>query len=296
MKPKVTIGICAKNSEKTILQALNSVIQQDFDHKLMELVFVDDGSTDDTLKIVKDTIVEIDFPVTIISGPWQGIGKSRNTIVQNANGEYIIWVDSDEALDKDFVRKQVSLMELNPKAAIGTAQIRFFSDKNLVLTLDTIPSIVENKLRDWKSASKLPGAGSTTYRVKAIKQVGGFDEKLHGSCEDIEAAFRMTKAGWLIVRGTPFFSESHEGLETFGNLWKRNINRGKTSSIVCHKNTIFFSLYRMNTLASFVAGIRFAILGYLITKRRVAFLLPFFYAYKNTAWFVGFTRALKQQS
>ena len=292
----MTIGICAKNSEKTILHAINSVIQQDFDHKLMELVFVDDGSTDNTLQMVKEAVAEVDFSVTIISGPWRGIGKSRNTIVQNANGDYITWLDSDEILDKDFVRKQVNLMELNPKAAIGTALIRFFSDKNLVLNLDIIPSIVENKLRDWQSPSKLPGTGSTTYRVKAIKEVGGFDENLHGSCEDIEAAFRITRAGWLIVRGTPFFSESHENLATFSNLWKRNISRGKTSSLVYKKNTVFFSLYRMNTIASFVAGIRFAILGYLITKKKVAFLLPFFYAYKNTAWFVGFTRALKQQS
>ena len=285
----MTIGICAKNSEKTILQAINSVVQQDFDHKLMEMVFVDDGSTDNTFRIVKKSLLESDFQSTIISGEWQGIGKARNTVIKNAKGDYVIWLDSDMILEKDFVRSQVNLMDVSPNAAIATALISFPKDLNLVLTLDMIPSIVENKLRDWKDPSKLPGTGSTTYRLKAIREVGGFDEELHGSCEDIEAAYRLTQAGWSIVRGTPFFLESHEKLATFRNLWKRNIKRGRTSSIVYDKNTAFFSLYRMNPLASFVAGIRFGILGYLITKRKVAFLLPFFYAFKNTAWFLGFT-------
>lgn len=284
------------NSENTILQAINSLVQQDFDHKLMEMVFVDDGSTDNTLRIVKESLSEIDFQTTIISEGWMGLGKARNTIIKNANGDYVIWLDSDMILEKNFVRSQVNLMDVNPNAAIATALIRFPKDPNLVLALDLIPSIVENKLRDWKDPSKLPGTGGTTYRLKAIKEVGGFDEKLHGSCEDIDAAYRLTQAGWSIVRGTPFFLESHEKLATLGNLWKRNLKRGKTSSIVYNKTTVFFSMYRMNPLASFVAGIRFGILGYLITKRKVAFLLPFFYAFKNTAWFLGFTSARKQQS
>ena len=292
----MTIGICAKNSEKTISQAINSVIQQDYDHKLMEMVFVDDGSTDNTVRIVKESLLKIDFQSTIISGVWQGIGKARNTVIKNAKGDYVIWLDSDMILEKDFVRSQVNLMEVNPKAAIATARISFPKDLNLVLTLDMIPTIVENKLRDWKDPSKLPGTGSTTYRLKAIKEVGGFDENLHGSCEDIDAAYRMTQAGWLIIRGSPYFLESHDNLATFDNLWRRNVKRGKTSCLVYKKNTVFFSLYRMNPFANFVAGIRFGILGYFITKRRVAFLLPFFYTFKNTAWFVGFTRALKQQS
>ena len=53
MKPKVTLGICARNAEKSIALALKSVIRQDFPHELMEIVFVDDGSEDNTLKIVE---------------------------------------------------------------------------------------------------------------------------------------------------------------------------------------------------------------------------------------------------
>ena len=292
----MTIGICARNSENIVLDAINSVIQQDFDHRLMEIVFVDDGSEDNTLQIVKAAFSEIDVPAIIFHDGWRGIGKARNTIVQNANGEYIIWLDSDEVLEKDFVRRQINLMELNPKAAIATARMKFPYEQNQVLTLEHIPYIVENRFRDWKDPSKLPGTGGTTYRLKAIKEAGGFDENLQGSCEDIDAAYRMTQAGWLIIRGNSFFEESHEGLSTFGALWKRSLKRGETSRRVYNKNTVFFSVYRMNPLASFVAGVRYGIIGYLLTKKKVSFLLPFFYAFKSTAWFLGFTRSRSQKS
>ena len=292
----MTIGICARNSENIILEAINSVVQQDFDHKLIEIVFVDDGSRDNTLQIVKDAFLKIDFPATIFYGGWRGIGKARNTIVQNAKGDYIIWLDSDEVLEKDFVRRQTNLMELNPKAAIATAHMKFPAMKNRVLTLEHIPYIVENRFRDWKDPSKLPGTGGTTYRLKAIKEAGGFDENLQGSCEDIDAAYRMTQAGWSIIRGNSYFEESHEGLSTFGALWRRSLKRGETSRRVYDKNTAFFSVYRMNPLAGFVAGIRYGVIGYLLTKKKVSFLLPFFYAFKSTAWFLGFTQARSQKS
>ena len=50
-KPIVTIGICVKNTEKTILDAINSILEQDYPTDLMEIIFVDDGSEDRTLSI-----------------------------------------------------------------------------------------------------------------------------------------------------------------------------------------------------------------------------------------------------
>ena len=68
MKPKVSIGLCAKNAESTIGFAIDSVIQQDFNHELMEIVFVDDGSDDATLRIMKKASSKIDIQVKIFSG------------------------------------------------------------------------------------------------------------------------------------------------------------------------------------------------------------------------------------
>jgi cellulose synthase/poly-beta-1,6-N-acetylglucosamine synthase-like glycosyltransferase len=53
-KFKVTIGVCVRNGEDNIRDAVESVISQDFPHEFMEVIFVDDGSTDKTLSTIEN--------------------------------------------------------------------------------------------------------------------------------------------------------------------------------------------------------------------------------------------------
>ena len=192
----------------------------------MEIVFVDDGSEDATLEIMQSYSSKMDISSRIFSGKWRGLGKARNTVINNARGEYIIWLDSDEVLENSFVRKQVEFMDRNPKAGIITAQLGWKSQGNILLLLDLLPHVLEYSRQAWTAASKLPGTGAATYRLSAAKQVGGFDEKIEGAGEDIELAARIRKAGWLILRGNAVFYESHGQSFTWRNLWRRYVNQG----------------------------------------------------------------------
>jgi glycosyltransferase involved in cell wall biosynthesis len=290
MKPEVTIGICARNSEKTLAYAIESVIAQDFPHELIEILFVDDGSKDDTLKIMKMFASKMDIRSKIFSSEWRGLGKARNTVIDNAEGDYIVWLDSDEILDKSFLTTQISLLNQNPNAGIATAALRMVTSGSLLLSLDMIPALVEYNTQDWTSPAKLPGTGGATYKVIAAKQVGGFDEDLSGSCEDIDIAYRIRQKGWSIIRGGGKFYETHGNLTTVFDLWRRYSNQGRYSRRLYKKNSVFFSLYRMNPIAGFLAGLLYVYRGYKLTNLGVAFLLPFQFFVKMTAWFTGFTK------
>jgi len=289
-KPKVTVGMCAKDAEKSIRLAIDSVIAQDFNHELMEIVFVDDGSSDNTLKIMQDLTSKIDIKMRIFSGKWKGIAAARNTVVENAVGDYIIWLDSDEIMEYDFVRKQVLLMDKNPEVGIIAAMPKIESGENLVLALDLLPYVAEYHFRNYENPLKMPGTGCSTYRLVAVKEVGGFNEKLSGACEDIDVANRVRQAGWLIVRSQAKCRETHGGLSSWSALWKKNFNRGIHSRQFQNETNTFFSFYRMNPLASLVASFRLAILGYIATKQKIAILLPLHFTFKMTAWFCGFTK------
>ncbi|MCD6241537.1 glycosyltransferase, partial [Candidatus Bathyarchaeota archaeon] len=52
-KPMVTVGVCVRDSAFTICETIESIIAQDYPHELMEVIFVDDGSEDETLAIIK---------------------------------------------------------------------------------------------------------------------------------------------------------------------------------------------------------------------------------------------------
>jgi glycosyltransferase involved in cell wall biosynthesis len=219
------------------------------------------------------------------------LGEARNIVIYNALGEYVIWVDADEILTNDFVQKQIRLMDLNQRAGIATGRISILENENLLVALDLIPYVVQYSRQEWKSDSKFPSTGGATYRVVAAKQVGGFDEEITRVGEDMEIAYRIKGAGWLIVKGDGVFYERHGAPSTLTDLLRREFNYGIHCRRLYRKTGRFISLSTMNPFASMIAGVLYALHGYRLTRRAVVlFLLPPHFSIKMLAWFYGFSR------
>lgn len=295
MKPIVTVGMCLRNCENTLREAIDSVIQQDFPHELMEIIFVDDGSEDNTLQIVSNYVSRMDINSKVFQGKWKGLGAARNLVVNNAEGNYVIWVDGDEILPEDYVRKQVEFMEQNPSVGI-VAGIVGIIPRNLILNLELIPAIVDH-IRNGKSRSfvwkteKLPGTGGATFRVKALRQVNGFDDYLKGVGEDQDVARRIKDVGWLIRLNDVVFYERHGGMSTLKDLWNKYFWYGYGNQNLYRKNRKMFSLPRMSPPAGFIAGFFYSLIAYKLLHRKMVFLLPFHFALKMTAWSLGFIKS-----
>ncbi len=106
--PKVSIYIPAYNAEKTIVDAIESVLMQTYQD--IEVCICDDGSLDDTLKIL-DRFYRENPKVRWKSQANKGIGAASNTAVAMCKGLYIGQLDSDDILAKDVVEKCVSHLE-----------------------------------------------------------------------------------------------------------------------------------------------------------------------------------------
>jgi glycosyltransferase involved in cell wall biosynthesis len=265
------------------------MLSQDYPHELIEIIFVDDGSVDDTFNIIKKYLLKIDMYVKLFKQKWKGLGPSRNVVVENASGDYIVWVDADMILPKDHVRKQVEFMEKNPNVGIAKARYGFLGDDNLVAMLEDIPYLVD----DFKMKPKFPGTGGSIYRVKAIRQVGGFDNNLVSVGEDQDAAYQVKTGGWLIKKSNAFFFELRE--QNWGDLWKKYLWYGYGNYFLHKKNKLIFKLYKMIPPAGFIAGILYSFEGYkLVGRKIVLFLLPFHYFFKTTAWCLGFFYAFSK--
>jgi len=287
MKPKVTIGICVKNCEATIKEAIDSVIDQDFPHELIEVIFADDDSTDETLSIIESYVPNMDMQVKVFHHEWKGLGATRNVVVNNASGDYIVWVDGDMILPKDHVSKQVQFMEENPKVGIAKAKYGMPPGENIVAALENIPFIVYDS-KSGPLDSKLPGTGGSIYRVEAIRQVGGFDSHMKGVGEDQDAAYRVKAAGWILQRSPAVFYERR--VQAWKDLWDKYLWYGYGDYQLYRKNRNVFSLCKMVPFAGFVAGALYTLDAYRLTRRKSVFLLPFHFAFKMTAWCSGFAR------
>ena len=98
--PKISIIIPVYNSEKVIEECLNSLLVQTF--KDFEIICVNDGSTDNTLNILKN-IKKKDKRINIINQNNTGAGISRNEGMKKAKGEYLIFLDSDDIFEKTML-------------------------------------------------------------------------------------------------------------------------------------------------------------------------------------------------
>ena len=290
MKPIVTIGVCVKNCESTISSVIQSIVIQDFCHNKIEVIFVDDGSADGTLKKILEAIPKMGMKVKVFSSEWRGLGSARNTVVKNARGDYIVWVDGDMILPKDFVRKQVEFMEQIPKVGIGKGKYGMYNRAKLVTLLENIESIIDDLQHEGKAAKPL-GTGGSIYRVEAIRQVGGFDENIKGVGEDMDAELRIMTAGWLLCKTPAIFYERRR--ETLKGLWDEYYWYGYGNRFVFHKNkTHTLNVIRkMFPPAAILIEFSRSRIAYKLTNRKVVFLLPFHWIFKRIAWSLGFVRS-----
>jgi glycosyltransferase involved in cell wall biosynthesis len=292
MKTIITIGVCARNCENTLGNTLNSIINQDFPHEKMEMIFVDDGSEDHTLQIMDNYIQKIDIKTKVFHTKWQGLGPARNLVVKNADGEYIVWVDADEILSASYIRKQIEFMEKNPDVGITAGIVRIVQG-NLILNLELIPAIINHfnygKQRNflWKT-EKLPGTGGSTFRAKALRQVNAFDEQLTGVGEDQDVAEKIKRAGWLIRLNNADLYELHGGMSTLNDLWKKYLWYGHGGEKIYRQNRELFSFIRMSPVASIFTGFFYSLIAYKLLHQKKVFLLPIHYGIKMTAWMLGF--------
>lgn len=110
MKSKVSIIIPNYNSEEYILKCINSILIQTYEN--IEIIIIDDGSTDKSWSIIKSIIDENDN-IIAIKQPNLNASIARNKGIDLASGKYILFLDSDDELFKDSIENLVMEMEHN---------------------------------------------------------------------------------------------------------------------------------------------------------------------------------------
>ncbi len=114
--PLVSVIMPCYNSQQYVAEALDSVLQQDYPN--LEVIVVDDGSTDNSLQILQQYADQNSDRITIIRQANQGPAAARNTGMQAATGKYIAFNDSDDLWLPGKVRAQVNYLENHPETGL----------------------------------------------------------------------------------------------------------------------------------------------------------------------------------
>lgn len=103
MTKKITIIIPVYNGEKYISRCIDSIInQQNFNIDELEVLLLNDGSQDDSLKILEQYKSKYPQVITVISHRNMGVAKTRDKATSMASGDYIMFIDQDDYIDPDY--------------------------------------------------------------------------------------------------------------------------------------------------------------------------------------------------
>jgi glycosyltransferase involved in cell wall biosynthesis len=284
-KVPVTIGLCVKNCSNTIRDTLKCIIEQDYPSKLIEIIVVDDKSSDDTLSIITKTLSNSSLNFKVFSTKGKGLGFARQLVVSNARGKYIIWVDGDMIIPKNFVTQHVMFMERNPEVGKARAKWGVLKEHSLPAMLECLRLIAFSKTQ---KKSYLTGIGGSICRTCALRAIGGFDVEIFGACEDIDLALRLAKS-WKIATNDAIFY--HRFRKTWKELWQQYYWYGYGMHYVCNKHKNAIRIWNYLPHVAFLAGMRQALFVFKLVRLKKAFLLPLQYIFKYSAWLNGYLRS-----
>lgn len=122
----VSVIVPLYNAEKYIEETMESILNQTY--KNIEIVIVDDGSKDQSSSIVKNFKKKYPEQIKYILQENQGVSVARNTGIENANGEYISFLDSDDLWHSTKIEKQIESMHKNNMNACYCGFMNFYEE------------------------------------------------------------------------------------------------------------------------------------------------------------------------
>ncbi|MDI6650772.1 glycosyltransferase family 2 protein [Leuconostoc suionicum] len=137
-KKKVSVIITAYNAEKTIFEAIQTVLHQTYNN--IEVIVINDGSTDDTRTVLTSFLDKIILIETNNEGP----GAARNAGIGSATGDFIMFIDGDDYLThENVVENLVNISEKN-NAKMVVAGFNYVDTKGKLLSKRRVEPTIEN--------------------------------------------------------------------------------------------------------------------------------------------------------
>ena len=164
-KPLVSVVLPIYNVEKYLPKCLDSVVGQSYEN--IEIICVNDGSPDNSIAVL-ESYAEKDSRIIIINQENTGLSGARNTGIEAATGDYIIFLDSDDWMDAEAVETAMQYAEKADTVMWG--YIREFHDKSLEKKIfDGDRSFDEKETRNLHR--RLAGLAGEELRLNNLKVI-----------------------------------------------------------------------------------------------------------------------------
>lgn len=220
-KNKLSINLITYNAEKYIKLCLNSIFEQNFVD--FELIIVDNSSSDQTIPIIERDFLSKNQNIKLIKNTENlGFAAAHNIAINNSGSEYILLLNQDIILEKDYIFHLINFLDNNKEYSSCNGKLlklKFDEENNIIKTniIDSLglkhnfgfkfKNIAEGEFNSEKYDQNLDIFGASgalpIYRRSDIYNVSNlennnyevFDERFFMYKEDIDLAFRLKNSG-----------------------------------------------------------------------------------------------------
>jgi len=198
----ISVVIPLYNKEKSILNTVNSVLNQSY--RDFELIVVDDGSKDNSLKAISSII---DKRLRIIKKENGGVSSARNEGIKAAKYSYIAFLDGDDIWLPWHLQVISRMIAVNTDPCVGGYSTKFIKLKSL--DGDWMPDVkitdkdfvIDNYLEKASASSGFISSSNFAVKKQCFDQVGLYNENLSYG-EDVELWYRLFKTHKLVINDT----------------------------------------------------------------------------------------------
>ncbi len=214
--PKVSVIIPAFNEEKVIRKTLESMLETQYPRK--EIIFVDDGSTDETLEIAN----EFKNKISVLHKDNGGKASALNYGLVYAKGEIIVVVDADTIIGRNSIKEIVKGFEVDKHVAAVAGNIKVRNRVNWITKCQALEyltgiQVIRRAFDAFGSITVVPGALGA-FKKSCVSGTGSYGKET--IVEDFDQTIKLLKAG-LITQGSVKAVAYTEAPSTFSDFKKQ---------------------------------------------------------------------------
>ena len=192
-QPLVSVIIASYNHGPYIEASIGSVLAQTYGN--VELLVVDDGSTDDSVERIRRLQQQHGFDFLVQKN--QGLSRTLNDSIARARGDLVVSFGSDDVMLPERLALQVAYMQGKPEVGICAGNIEEIDAQGVSRGA---PRKLALRRLDFEDVflNRKPGAPAPTlmFRREALEKVGGFDPQIR--LEDLYIQLKITRAGYFV--------------------------------------------------------------------------------------------------
>ena len=229
-RPKVSVVVPVYNGARTLIPCLDSLMNLDVCNEQIEIIVVDNNSTDETKEVIRQ------YPVIYLFEKNRGRGWARNRGAMFSKGEFVAFTDADCIVEKEWIKQLLGGFEDDERAAVCGGKILAFRQKTLFEKyVETRGILDQQKGIEGKSPQDLPRVvtANAMFRKSVLEEAGYFDEDLLTS-EDTELSWRISFLGHEI-KYVPEAVVYHQHTKTFKTFLKHHFDFGRAAVVINQK-------------------------------------------------------------